>query len=321
MTPQTIGARTWALAIAIPAICSGLVVVWLLLAAHTDMSVPVVYDRDALYEIAIFKGIGEGNLPWRNTRLAAPFGSSDWRDYPLYQWIDYGAFRFFSLFTGNYLKLLNWYWVLTIVATAATAAYGFLRLRAGPVAAGCLAFLYAMQPYVFTRNISHFNLLCYLVPLLAAACLEVATGRWETGKLSAFREIPLHGWLGFLLQGISFFYFSFFGALLLLVAAFYGACRRRTLRPLMHGAWLLVVLAGASIAGVSPTLLHWMQHGAESGRSAAIGSRSRSAWADESAICSRLFRNILWHSCEGCRTSRRPSIRIRPKPVPRGWAC
>jgi phosphoglycerol transferase len=248
--------------IAIPAICSGIVVVWLLMAAHTDMSVPVVYDRDALYELAIFKGIGEGNLPWRNTHLAAPFGSSDWRDYPLYQWIDYGAFRFLSLFaSGNYLKLLNWYWVLTIVATAAVAAYCFLRLRASPVVAGCLAFLYAMQPYVFTRNISHFNLLCYLVPLLATACLEVATGRWETGKLPALREIPLHGWMGFLLQGISFFYFSFFGALLLLVAAFYGACRRRTLRPLIHSGWLLVVLVAASIAGVSPTLLHWIQHG------------------------------------------------------------
>ena len=138
----------------------------------------------------------------------------------------------------------------------------FSRLRAGPVAAGCLAFLYAMQPDVFTRNISHFNLLRDLVPLLATVCLEVATGRWETGKPSAFREIPPHGWVGFVLQGISFFDFSFFGALLLLVAAFYGACHRRTLRPLMHGAWLLAVLAVASIAGVSPTLLHWMQHGA-----------------------------------------------------------
>src|ERR1039457_278543 len=102
-------ALTWAWVVTIPAICSGIVIVWLLLAAHTNMNVPVVYGRDALSEVAIFKSIGEGNLPWRNSRLAAPFGA-DWRDYPYYpyyQCIDYSAFRFFSLFTTNYLKLLN----------------------------------------------------------------------------------------------------------------------------------------------------------------------------------------------------------------------
>ncbi len=231
------------------------------MAAHTDMNVPVVYRTDALYTAAIFKGIGEGNFPLTNERLAAPFGGANWRDYPTYQWIDFFAFRLLSLFTHNYLWLLNWYWVLTIVATAVIAAYSFLRLRASPVVAGCLAFLYAMQPYVFFRNITHFNMLCYLVPLLAAACLEVAAGRWEKGRGRALREIPTYAWLGFLLQGISFFYFSFFGMLLLLFAAFYGACARRTLRPLIHSAALLVVLGAASIVSVSPTLLYWLQHG------------------------------------------------------------
>ena len=252
---------TWALVIAAPAICSGIVVGWLLAAAHTDMGVPVVYERDALYELAIFKGIGEGNLPWRNSHLAAPFGGSDWLDYPLYQWIDYGAFRFFSLFTNNYLKLLNLYWVLTIMVTAAVAAYCFLQLRVSPVLSGCLAFLYAMQPYVFVRNISHFNLLCYLVPLMATACLEVATGRWENRKVSSFGQIPMHGWVAFVLQGISFFYFSFFGALLLFVAALYGGCRRRTVRPLVHSAFLIAALGCASAVAFSPTLLHWLMHG------------------------------------------------------------
>jgi phosphoglycerol transferase len=259
--PAPLSFRIWALVIAIPALCSGLIVTWLLFAAHTDMNVPVVYQRDALEKLSIFKGIGEGNLPWRNGRLAAPFGSSDWRDYPLYQWLDYSAFRFLSLFTSNYSKLLNWYWILTIVATAATAAFCFLWLRASPVVAGCLAFLYAMQPYVFVRNISHINLLCYLVPLLATACLEVAVGRWEKGKSPALREIPMYGWLGFLLQGLSFFYLSVFGGFLLLVAGLYGACRRRTVRPLIHSAGLLSVLVAASVIGVSPTLLHWLQHG------------------------------------------------------------
>ena len=254
--------RAWLLAIAIPAVVSGIVVSWLLLANQTDMNVPVVYERDALYELTIFKGIGEGNLPWRNDHLAAPYGGSDWRDYPLYQWIDYAAYRFLSLFTHNYLALLNWYWVLTIMATAAIAAYAFLRLRAGPLIAGCLAFLYAMQPYVFTRNISHFNLLCYLVPLLSAACVEIAAGRWENSKYaSVIRQIPLYAWLGFLLQGISFFYFSFFSVLLIFAAACFGACSRRTLRPFVHAACLIAVLTAGTAAGMSPTLLHWIRHG------------------------------------------------------------
>jgi phosphoglycerol transferase len=250
------------LVMAIPAIVSGVMVTRLLARAHTDMNVPVVYNRDALYELTIFKAIGEGNLPWRNVHLAAPFGSSDWRDYPLYQWIDYAAFRVASLFTNNYLRLLNWYWVFTIMVTAGVAAFAFLRLRVSPMAAGCLGFLYGIQPYVFTRNISHFNLLCYLVPLLAAACLEIAAGGWERpGEDRGLRDIPLYAWLGFLLQGISFFYFSFFAVLLVSAAAFYGACARRTWRPVMHAAVLVTVMVGATVVGMSPTLVHWMQHG------------------------------------------------------------
>src|ERR1019366_2744914 len=74
-----LSARTRALVIAIPALCSGIFVAWLMMATHTNMNVPIVYERDALEKLAIFKGIGEGNLPWRNRRLAAPFGTSDWR--------------------------------------------------------------------------------------------------------------------------------------------------------------------------------------------------------------------------------------------------
>ena len=81
------------------------------------------------------------------------------------------------------------------------------------------------------------------------------------GRGSAIRQIPLYAWAGFLLQGISFFYFSFFGALLLLVAALFGACARRTVRPLIQSASLLVVLVGATVVGMSPTLLHWLQDG------------------------------------------------------------
>jgi hypothetical protein len=165
------------------------------------------------------------------------------------------------LFTHSYIKVLNWYWVLTIVATAGTAAYSFLRLRGAPVVACCLAFLFATQPFIFVRNITHFMLVAYLVPLLAAVCLEVALGRWEGSERTSPRNIPPYAWLTFLLQGISFFYFSFFGALLLVVAAFFGFCARRTLRPFVFSTWLLLVLLVASVAGVSPTLLHWTRHG------------------------------------------------------------
>ncbi len=246
---------------ALSAISTGIVVLFLLMSAGTDMNLPLAYHGDALYQITIFKGIAEGNFPLQNSNLAAPFGHSDWRDYPLYQWIDYTAFRFFSLFTHNSIALLNWYWVLTIVAMAAAAAGCFLRLGAAPMVAGCLAFLYAMQPYAFYRNISHIHIVAYLVPLLATICLEVALGRWEKGRVTGLGEIPLFGWAAILLQGISNLYFSFFAGLLLIAAAFLGACARRTFRPFVYTAWLLLALAASTVLGMSPTIVRWAQNG------------------------------------------------------------
>ena len=246
---------------AIPALCTGIVVYCLLLSAGTDMNLPLAYHGDTLFAMAGFKSIAEGNFPPQNRRLAAPFERADWSEFPSYQWIDFTAFRILSLFTKNSITLLNWYWVLTIVAMAATGSYCLLRLGATPVLACCLGFLYAMQPFPFVRNLGHLNLVAYLVPLLATMCLEVALGRWETGKSRGFRDIPKFGWAAVLLQGISFFYFSFFGGLLLAAAAFFGACARRTFRPLVYTAWLLLALVGATVLGVSPTLVGWMKHG------------------------------------------------------------
>jgi phosphoglycerol transferase len=254
--------RTRITVIVIAMIATGISVLWLLYKSHTDMSIPIAYHDDSLYVIGVFKAIGEGNPPLQNARLAAPFGGSDWHDFPQYQWIDFLIYRLLCLFTHSYINLLNWYWVLTILATAGTAAYSFLRLRAAPVVACCLAFLFATQPFIFVRNITHFMLVAYLVPLLATVCLEVALGRWnEPVNKSSPRDIPIYAWLAFLLQGISFFYFSFFGALLLLVAAFLGFCARRTLRPFVQCAWLILVLVVSCVVGVSPTLLHWSRHG------------------------------------------------------------
>lgn len=255
------GLRTRIAAMIIAAMAIGIVVLCLLYRAHTDMRVPIAYHGDSLYHVSVFKGIGEGNLPWKNARLAAPFSGSDWRDFPGYQWVDFVAFKFLSLFAHDYIRAFNCYWILTILATAATAAYSFVRLRISPAVACCLAILYAGQPFIFVRNITHFVLLAYMVPLLATVCLEVALGRWEGTQKKYPLDIPPYAWLTFLLQGVSFFYFSFFGALLLLTAAFVGGCARRTLRPFVYTACLTVVLALASIVGVSPTLMHWSRDG------------------------------------------------------------
>jgi phosphoglycerol transferase len=252
--------RTRIIVIASSILLTGVVLAFLFVRAGTDLNVPIQYHDDALTTVAVFKGIGEGNAPWLNSRLAAPFGG-DWRDFPAYQWIDYALFKLLTIFSGNYILILNLYWFLTVLFTAAAAAYSFLRLRISPALAVCLAFLYATQPFVFVRNITHFVLVCYLVPLLATACLEVALGRWDNTGRFHLQQIPLYAWVAFVLQGLSFFYFSFFGGLLLLAAAVFGTCARRTVRAMLQTAVLLTALLVSSLVGITPTLVDWARNG------------------------------------------------------------
>ena len=213
-----------------------------------------------------------GHWPWHNLRLGMPFGA-DWRDFPVTLTIEAVLVRVFGLFTSSPGLVLNLIWLLGTVASAGFAAFSLQRLGVQKGVAVCLAVLYALQPFTFFRGVGHFNLLFYLVPLLALGAIEIAVGRipgdrvksrafWPPRLMTAYPSIPAYLYWACLAQGLSYIYNSFFSVVLFAVAAFlaYGASRRKAV--LSGGAVAIIVICCSASIGLAPSLAYWAKHGA-----------------------------------------------------------
>ena len=237
-----------------------------------DMHVPLIYWGDALYFDTWVKGLMEGNSSWNNVRLGMPVGA-DWRDFPVNMNVEATFVRIFGIFTSSPGLVLNLIWLLGTVAAAGFAAYCLQRLGINKWIAACLAIIYALQPFTFYRGVGHFNLLFYLVPLLATAAIEIAVGgvpcdRIHTAPrslrarlISTFRAIPAYIYLACLAQGFSYIYNSFFSVVLFMVAALLALTVYRRRSALTAGFLAIAVTCSASLINLAPNLIYWAKHG------------------------------------------------------------
>src|SRR5437868_5405542 len=85
---------------------------------HHDLSVPVTYSGDALYETVLVKALTEGAWNYHIPRLGAPFGM-DAVDFPIGCSLDLAAIKLLSFVIRNPFLLINLYWLLTIGLAAA----------------------------------------------------------------------------------------------------------------------------------------------------------------------------------------------------------
>jgi phosphoglycerol transferase len=240
-----------------------------------NLHVPLTYWGDALYFDSWVKGVMEGNWPWRNSHLGMPFGA-DWRDFPVDLTVEAILIRILALFTSSAGLVHNLVWMIGVVVCAGLAAYSFQRLAIGKWMAAALGIIYALQPFAYYRGVSHFNLMFYLVPLLAAGAVEIAAGRVPgnmphssddrslSGRarlLATLRNIPAYIYLACLVQGFTYIYYSFFGVFLFVVAALlaYTVYRRRS--ALIAGSVAVIVICGATLINLTPSLYYWSERG------------------------------------------------------------
>ena len=233
--------------------------------------VPLDYDSDALATLAVVKAIAQHHLPFLNPNLAAPFGAN-WLDFPINTTVDYIVLWALTLLSRQPGLLVNLFWLGATVFTAGTAAFALLRLNARPWIATCLGAVYALQPFAFYRGITHLNLVFYVVPLLAAGAVELASGRLAAGSVPPgsrivrhLRLVPAYVWLACLLQGFSYVYNSFFGCFVWLVAAFAAFLVRRDRRELASGFAVVAALAAFTFVNLSPSLVHVARAGENPG--------------------------------------------------------
>jgi hypothetical protein len=258
-------------------ICCLIALCWVLRVWRLHLHVPFTYWGDALYFDTWVKGVMEGNWPWHNARIGMPFGA-DWRDFPVTLTLEALGVRVLALFTSSPGLILNLIWLLGTAACAGFATYSLQRLGVQRLVAASLGIVYALQPFTFYRGVGHFNLMFYLVPLLATGAIEIAVGSiprsqaapggaaiataWPKRLTGILRATPPYIYIASLAQGLSYIYNSFFAVVLFAVATLlaYSVSRRRS--ALVAGSLAIALTCGAVSVSLAPNLLYRAKYGA-----------------------------------------------------------
>jgi hypothetical protein len=156
---------------------SSLLLVFLRMRLWTyDFHVPFVYSGDALQANAILvKPLTEGIWNYHIARLGAPFGL-DAVDFPIGCSLDFAVIKILTAIVHNPFLSVNLYWLLTIAMAGAFAALFFRSLQISHLVSASFATLFAITPLVFYRNISHLNLVQFIVPAAAYLGIDLARG-------------------------------------------------------------------------------------------------------------------------------------------------
>ncbi|MEO7189850.1 MAG: hypothetical protein ABI051_02200 [Vicinamibacterales bacterium] len=245
-----------------------LVVTWLALHGWSrTFRAPLVYSGDALFYLAQSKTTIEQGWWWWNPSLAAPLGYHALA-FPQNSNVDQALVWIASLFTHDVALVVNVTWLAMLMISGATAAWCLSRLGVSRLGAWGSGILFALSPYAFYRNLTHFNLATYLIPFAATASVLLSADpnrvRWRWAGSGAL-------FAGTVLLGFNNTYYAFFAAYLVACGALIGAIRARDGRPLLAGATCLAALMLATLLNLLPSVLVWHQHGRPEGLTHRVG--------------------------------------------------
>jgi phosphoglycerol transferase len=226
-------------------------------AGGDQFRVPLSYSGDGLFYLGQTKATIDHGWWWSNPSIGAPFGYHA-LTFPQNANVDQGILWLIARFTQDLGVVQNAGWMAMIAFGAAIGRWCFRRLGVSQVGAAGAAIVFALSPFVFYRNVTHFALATYLVPFPAAAAVLLAGAPRD-------RLGPITRWGGLLagcfLIGLNYIYFAFFGAMLLAAGAFVGALRSRSSAPLQAGGALLGAVVLATALNLAPTFHAWQLYG------------------------------------------------------------
>ena len=225
--------------------------------AHLGNGAPLHYAGDPLYYQYLYQVMSEGGWLGSSERAGAPFGSSQ-LDFPNVDAFNLLLMRMGALFGGGPFIAFNTY-VLATFALCALIAY-IVKRRLGLsrtwALVGALAF--TMLPFHFQR-LGHLFLLAYFCAAIAFwLALDVVGNIRERGA----KEAP--SWLAAfaaVVCGTSGIYYAFFSCLLIFVVAAHSSALEGTAKPLRRGGLVCIIIVGASMLNLAPTLWHVLAEG------------------------------------------------------------
>jgi hypothetical protein len=235
----------------------------------TDLGVPYLYHYDYLYFSAITKGVLEHGWYLNNSSLGAP-GALATHDYSGAANVDFLIIKCISLFTSNWAKVSNLFYVVTfpLAAVSALAVFRHFKIHLPVAITGSL--LFAFAPYHFLRllHVTYTNY--FYVPLLTMVLLWVVSGK----QLIVFRESDSGRWrfnvrsgaslasiLIAVLVSCSGVYYAFFSCFFLVLAGGIVFLNKRNTAGLF-ASWILIGIICAGLAlQMIPSWIYKIEHG------------------------------------------------------------
>ena len=243
------------------------VIAWMLDLWSFTVSAPVAYSIDALYYMAQIKGWLEHGPLYVNPSLGAP-GVSQLYDFPSADALNVLLIRFFGLFGAGPGAAMNLFYLAGYPLIGVATAFVLRRLGLSRVVALAATVLYLFVPYHWMRGEGHLYLgMFWIVPLQVLVLWWIASPEPPLFKPgSGYSLAPRSGRTLAavaisLAAGACGIYYLFFGCCFLALVGARAAIRRRTWRPAVAAAVLIVLSGGVLVAQMVPTIVYQHRHG------------------------------------------------------------
>lgn len=229
-----------------------------------DVNVPLVYGYgDALASLMAIKAILDHGWYLYNPHLGAPF-SLYMHDYPASDSVNFFLLKVIGSFFPTVGATINLFFLATFVLTTVSSYFVFRRFKIAPSIGLVCALLYAFMPYHFWRGLSHLLLAAYyMVPIITLLALEA----WgddppmTSGGRFAWSKRTFWALLACLVIGSTGVYYAFFGCLLLGVASVSRGVARRSLKAMLPGLGLVLVIAATVVVNLTPSVIFSQTNG------------------------------------------------------------
>jgi len=145
---------------------------------HADLRTPFGYSGDAVFNLALVRGVIDNGWFLSNPDLAYPFGQGLAEYAPSGDNLTFVLIRALALFTSDPALIVNLVYILSFPVIAVVTFLVLRRVGLSAAVAVVCATLYALAPYHFLRGQGHVLLGFYYTPPLAGMLvLDVLAGR------------------------------------------------------------------------------------------------------------------------------------------------
>src|SRR5215204_1549505 len=250
-----------------------LLVILLLRLWRADLHAPFLYQRDALVNLMIIKGVLQHSWWLENPDLGAPFGQELY-DFPVMvgDSLHLALIKLLGVFSSDPFLILNLFFLLSFPLVALVSFLVLRQLGISAAVALVCSVLYALAPYHFFRSENHLFLSAYYsVPIGAYLVLSLLSGRPLFTRRASTGGPRLLAWaskrslvtliLCLLVACAGTVYYAVFTGMLLIAVMVLILVTRRDIRTLIQGSIVLGVIVGFLLLSSLPNLMYELENG------------------------------------------------------------